>query len=732
MKSALTRAVLALLASPMAFHVLTPVVSAAFSASATSGATAAPPQAIAQIVKLLEGMLEQSRKDGDKDRKVFAKFLCFCNSKKKEKTAELDDLTKTIGVLESNIEELKGSTGELSSQCAVLKADMNDNELARQTGIALRGKEHEEFLAAKDDMTLAISQITNAIDVLAEVGADQALREAVAADHAQFMSKFKAASLMKLQTRVSEALSAASAFLGTDQAHSVESFLQKPFTGTYMAQSGEVVGILKSMKATFVADLADASTLEKVREQAYLKLTMAKLASYREMSALYDTKQEDLGNNNNELAAKKKQLSDAVEQKGVREEFLSQLIPLCDKKTKEYQERNMLRSNEDVGLSEAVSILNKESSFEVLGEVDANTGGSVSLLQRASVHRNPPAILSTRLSAQQLLQAAALNTGTSLGLIKIVALLEGGNPFTVVLQAIDKLLVLIAREGKVDKEKKDWCTKERSTNTGISTKKASQITALTGQINSLVADVEAPETGLKAQLQSIELSLEENLGSQKSQSEMRKEENLAYKQDVDNLVNAQALLSSAVKVLKRYYSQLERYAVDEAEGTQALSGESDAPPATWEQEKGYKGQSKQGSKVISMLEFVLDEIKNEEAALRKNEKDAQKGFEQAMGQLKKAESEMQTSTACLERTLAEKQQGLLAKQKDLKKTSADKVAVAAYLDDIKAGCDFIAQNFNLREEHRASESKALAAARKLLMDTPEYQEAAAAASLKSA
>merc|ERR550537_1205870 len=86
---------------------------------------------ITQVVKLLQGMLDKSKAEGDEERTIYGKFKCYCDQSEAEKTASIKALTEEISVLESKIAEIQGETGELSSDCAQLKAAMADNEAAR-------------------------------------------------------------------------------------------------------------------------------------------------------------------------------------------------------------------------------------------------------------------------------------------------------------------------------------------------------------------------------------------------------------------------------------------------------------------------------------------------------------------------------------------------------------------------------------------------------------------------
>lgn len=88
----------------------------------------------------------------------------------------------------------------------------------------LNPKEKSDYQKEKEDMEGAISQMKEAIDTLAEVGADQTLGYSPR-DNKKFMAGFKGASLTI----------AASAFMTTEQHKASESFLQGPFTGSFFA-----------------------------------------------------------------------------------------------------------------------------------------------------------------------------------------------------------------------------------------------------------------------------------------------------------------------------------------------------------------------------------------------------------------------------------------------------------------------------------------------------------------
>merc|ERR1740133_861230 len=60
------------------------------------------------------------------------------------------------------------------------------------------------------------------------------------------------------------------------------------------------------------------------------------------------------------------------------EEFLSKLTPMCATKATAYDNRKLLRANEEAAIAEAVSILNSDSAFETFATSSATSSGKTS------------------------------------------------------------------------------------------------------------------------------------------------------------------------------------------------------------------------------------------------------------------------------------------------------------------------------------------------------------------
>jgi hypothetical protein len=680
---------------------------------------AAGKRTITQVVELLEGMMAKSKEDGASERKLYAKFKCYCDTNTAEKTSEIDSLTEEISILETQIESLQSSTGGLSQQVAQLDADMASNEQSRNSAQSLRKKSNSAFLALQTDLTGAIAQMKSALETLSEVGADQTTAGA-AADSKFAMAGYGGSLLAKkVQTSVKAALIAATVLMNgkVEKKQVIESFIQAPFTGTYTAQSGEVVGILKDMRDTFKANLATARKQEAQDVESHGKFMDTMTKSYNEMKDSHTLKQGKLGSNDGELSTKKTQLATALDAKADAEEFLAQLTDMCTKKADEYQQRVSLRTNEEAAIAEAVSILNSDAAFATFGGVSATSTGA-KFLQTRSVQRHVQAPESIKAVTAFL----APKVASSPRIARIQALLQAENPFSVVITEIGKMLEVIQKEGKADIEQEQFCLDERTKHNGIVSKKTQEINGLNEDISSLDATINDPVTGLKKEIDTDEILLEENDKSQKSETAQRTEENLSYQQDIATLVEAESLLEKAIKALTTYYETISPAMI------QTGKGKKQSPPATWEggadQTKGaYAGQSGGGMAAINMLEFILDETHKEEMQAHDDEKSAQHAFEDSMTTLTTEEARLRKELARLNEELSSAELELEGKQKLKKATTEEKEASEAYLAKIKRGCDWIDANIENRQQSRADETKALLNAKTIIKATPAYTNA---------
>merc|ERR1719252_375599 len=262
-----------------------------------------------------------------------------------------------------------------------------------------------------------------AIDTLAAIGADQtAAKASLAALKGTVKKHGGPGKVHSLSDKTKAALKAASVFLPSAKMRkTLSAFLQAPFTGTYQSQSGEIVGILKNMRDTFKSNLASARAAESAAAESHSKFTKVKEDEFAKMKKTFDDKDKVLGENDDAISTKKTSKGEEEATKADNEEFLAKLQKMCAEKTKAFEDRKMVRANEEATVAEAVSILNSDEAFETFGAVKATTeGGTGPSLLQVSASRHT---FSVREQVQKELTRVAQRS-KSLKLAKIAMALE--------------------------------------------------------------------------------------------------------------------------------------------------------------------------------------------------------------------------------------------------------------------------------------------------------------------
>jgi len=117
-----------------------------------------------------------------------------------------------------------------------------------------------------------------------------------------------------------------------------------------------------------------------------------------------------------------------VKDKAAAEEFLEKLLEMCAAKAKEYDERTMLRAQEQAAIAEAIAILNSDAAFESFGKVKA-TSKEGKFLQLKSINSHSSDQDVRMQTARKLRQSKAWS---NFFLAKVASLLQAENPFAVV------------------------------------------------------------------------------------------------------------------------------------------------------------------------------------------------------------------------------------------------------------------------------------------------------------
>merc|ERR1712173_198999 len=223
-------------------------------------------------------------------------------------------------------------------------------------------------------------------------------------------------------------------------------------------QSGQIVGILKTMGDEMAAGLAEATKAEEAAIASYEKLMAAKKKEVNALTKEIEIKLTRIGDLGVEIAQMKNDLGDTQETLAADKEFLAQLAKGCATKTAEWEERSKTRAEELVALADTIKVLNDDDALDLFKKTLPGAGSSFVQTQTG---------LNLKSKRDKVMQAmrkawATANAHHRPGLDFLVLALTGNRAlnsgtFDKVIKMIDNMVAELKKEQKDDDGKLDYC-----------------------------------------------------------------------------------------------------------------------------------------------------------------------------------------------------------------------------------------------------------------------------------
>merc|ERR1719353_628907 len=377
-----------------------------------------------------------------------------------------------IDELAQYIDDLESGRIELTSERADLESEIKGLEKTIEEETTMREKEHEDFVAAKDEMDKAIAALKSAIEVLAEGTAPASL-----------------VSSIKRVMRVGQG------FLAKNDMSELHKILDVPtadwkklnreatFKKKYEARSGGIQDILKDMLKTFEDNLLAATEAEDKAKADFDALMTAKKDQLSQAKQALLDKTGEKGARGEALATSKQEKEDLEAQNERDQGYLADTKSTCETRAEEWATRKKLRAGEVAAIGEAISILRSDDARDTFKKSFDSQGFffmQMNEIRHRHSHRQP------RLSALGLLKTLGKTT-KDLRLTKLISALEDqderqpkeegppgaaaseeideADPFKAVIALIDEVIAELDSEESTDITNKEQCEKERMENT---------------------------------------------------------------------------------------------------------------------------------------------------------------------------------------------------------------------------------------------------------------------------
>jgi len=629
---------------------------------------------VTKVINLLKDMGETLKKEQEEDEEVYEKLACWCTTNEKEKTTAISDAESRITSLTASIEEGTASSARLNTEIKNLNSEVAKNQEALDKATALRQEELAEFNTEEKDVLQSIGALKSAVTVLGkhneaflQVSEDMLLNIAVKVH----------AAMRKHHQIVAKALS-------PSQRKTVTAFIQAPsdffdadptFKQSYAPQSGAIFGILKQMKETFETNLASSQKEEMTSQAAYEDLKAAKESEIKAGSELRDQKTQELADTDAKVAQEKQDLEDTRNSLAADQKFLMNLKETCQNSDAEWEERQKVRQEEMKAVSEALAILSSDDAHDTF----TSTFNFIQLDKRSAAK-----------NAKKALENAAKKFSNP-RLATLATRMRMDN-FEGVTKDIDEMKEDLKKEKAADVKQKDFCNEAIAKNELAAEMKKRDIEQLDAKIAQLTEQIDQ----LTKDIAALEKEVAEMQVQLKRAGEDRELENNDFQKTVADQRATQELLNAALDKLKGFYDKA---------FLQSKNGQPAGPPPPPSFKKYEKSSGSGG--VMGMLQQIITEAETLEKDAVKAETDAQKAYESFVKDTNKAIEEKTRDITNKSEEKAEAEVDLSSTQEARTTALNEAQELANENADLHKTCDFLLENFDLRQAALENEMESL-------------------------
>jgi len=594
------------------------------------------------------------------------------------------------------VESMQAALKSAKEKKTQTEADLNEHQTSRaeakvamEEATGIREKEAAAFAKFKEDSDTNLRSLAKAIPAI-ETGMKGSFLQTKSASVLRRFTMEKA----ELQDETRQELLA---------------FLSDKNFDEYAPQSGQIVGILKTMEEEMDKALADATASEEEAIKSYEALIEAKTKEVDALTAQIEEEQTRIGDLGVEIASMENDIEDTEQSIGEDQRFIKELAVNCKKKEKEWAEICKLRQQELVALAETIKILNDDDALELFKKtLPSASFVEIQVTSEAVRARARAALLSVSRGPRNAQTPARPE-------LDLIALALSGKKigFEKVLTMIDEMVANLKKEQIDDSNKKEYCAKQfdlsedkkKELELSVSDSETA-IEEMEGSIDKLTEELAALKKGIKA--------LDKSVGEA---TEQRKEENADYKELKQSDAAAKEILLFAKNRLNQFYNpKLYKPPADAPEMfvQVAVQRNNAAPPPPPESFGAYTKKSEDNAGVTQMINLLVKDLDKELQEAEVNEKDAQSDYETLMAESATKRADDSKSMSDKTASKASTEEALEREQDTQVSTGKELMATLEYIHSLHGECDWLLKYFDARKEAREGELDALGKARAVL------------------
>jgi len=633
---------------------------------------------IRKVVNMMQSMQKKITAEGEKREKAFDGYMCYCKNADSTLGQSISDAETKIPQVESAITEGAASKKQMEAD---LKSAQTGRVEAKDTigkAEALRSKEAKAFAAKKAELDSNIGALAKAIPAI-EKGMSGAFLQT------------KAASVLRDISMNAEMISADRDLLA--------SFLSEG--SSYAPKSGEITGILKTLKDEMDKDLAGATSEENSSIASFDSLVAAKNKEIQALTKSIESKTMRIGELGVKLAQMANDLEDTQEGLAEDKKFYGDLAGNCELKKKEWAAYKEMEAKELVALADTIKILNDDDALELFKKTLPASSSSFVQVE-----------VSTRqqaMGALKVIHAAGRKADPRLDLIEM-AMRGGKMGFGKIIKMVDNLVVELKAEQGIDSDKKSWC--EAEFDKTEDKKKGLELDI--SDLGKAIEDGEESIATLAAQIKALTKGIKELDSSVSEATATRKTEHDDHVEALAGNNAAKDLLAFAKNRLQKFYNPKLYKAPPAREVGFAQEHNGAAPPPAPEANLAYKKSGEESGGVINMIDLLVADLDKDITTSKVEEKEAQSEYETFMADASEKRALDSKAITDNESAKAENEEDLQSNKDSKGSKTMNAMETAKYLGGLHGECDWLLQNFDARKAARSGEIDALGKAKAVL------------------
>jgi hypothetical protein len=706
-------------------------------AQAQTGKKEAP---VTRIVNLLEELKAKATQDGKVEQQIYDKYACWCEKTSKRKADDIVEGQAELRSLGQTILKLKGRVAVLTAEIEELTRKIAENVDAQEKATAIRQKENGAWMAESVETKQAIAALQDAIKVLNDATIPQ-----------KGAGLIQESQMAQLKYAVRNVLDKLPSEIGLPPARlSLLSEFTNDKSG-YAPQSATIQGMLVDMYTNFAEELQTSTNTEADRNEKYETLMAALEKANNKMKSIRGTKEVEKAKAESRLADVTKAYEDTERQLEADKEFFDQTKKACLSKHEEWTIRSKLRDEELAGIDKALEILTSDEARELFADAikpgvqaqtksDLKTSAVEDAEQARRYESSQTEVLDKHRTLVDFLQ---LDSDTNTPLAKAYNALKTQSKkthsvrfaalavqirtakyghFDEVIKAIDEMLKTLQEEAADDLAKKTQCLDEYQ-------EIAVTVQDLDWKIKNNKAAIEALEELIAKREEQKAVSIVKKEETEKYIKDItaeRHEEHEAYEQAKKDDEDAIALLEKAKEAFRKYYKEndikmgpiqgngrnvLMQQDPMKKEDPEFAISEDQAPDATF----SHKGSNKlQGKDIISLFDFIIEDLGEELADEKKMEETSQAEFEVELAAAEKLVSDLDEKIVTIEGLIADRKEDKEEETKDMHNSERLRDQELKYKAKITPDCSWILKAFDERAAARDAEMNGLTSAKDFL------------------